>query len=91
MELNLQPGVKYVISMPVLPLSSAGSTTASGALPPEQQKMFTCDVCDFEARDNCNLTQHKKSMHTRKVPALVCPRFIFDICSSLKAFMLLIF
>ena len=76
MELSLQPGVKYVISTPVLPLSFTGkpSSTASAGQAPDQLKRSICDVCDFKARDNYNLVRHKKSMHTVRGPAKPCPR-----------------
>ena len=71
-ELQLQPGVKYMLAMPPPPPPSAV------ALPPPEtpeRKNFVCDVCGYRARDNYSMAKHKKGMHTLKVPALDCTRF----------------
>ena len=74
--LNLQPGVKYVLTSPALPASSAASPSAvTGTHSCGQKKNFLCDVCNFKGRDNHGLAKHKKSMHTLKVPALACKRY----------------
>ena len=82
-DLQLEPGVQYILSVPPLPQqapgfqppqSSASQPPQSSASQPSEQK-YVCNICNQSCRDNFNLRRHVVDLHTESASGYACRRY----------------